>query len=135
MRKVKFRAWDIENLTMVYQNNEEYLIGYDGVDLYLAKEECFGGDLEWGTVEKAEFMQYTGLNDKNSKEIYEGDIVNWDKWDGHNLEKEKLKIIWITEEAGFYGIGTNDKTRIISLINSRVGLEVIGNIYENPELI
>lgn len=135
MRKVKFRAWDIEDLTMVYQNNEEYLIGYDGVDLYLAKEGYFGGDLEWSTVEKAEFMQYTGLNDKNSKEIYEGDIVNWDKWDGHNLEKEKLKIIWIREEAGFYGIGINDKTRIISLINSRVGLEVIGNIYENPELI
>ncbi len=32
MREIKFRAWDIDSLTMVYQNNEEYLIGYDGVE-------------------------------------------------------------------------------------------------------
>ena len=118
MKEVKFRAWDKRAEKMIYKH---HYISFEG-ELYPYNKNLV-------------LMQDTGLKDKNGTKIYGGDIVNWDKWDGHNLKKEKFEIVWITEEAGFYGIGINDKTRIISLINSRVGLEVIGNIYENPELL
>lgn len=74
--------------------------------------------------------QYTGLKDKNNTRIYEGDIVTWDKWDGHSLYKLKLKIMWIDNNASFYGVCVNDDTQFLSLLNSNVGMEVIGNIHD-----
>jgi uncharacterized phage protein (TIGR01671 family) len=77
-------------------------------------------------------MQYTGLHDKNGKEIYEGDIVKF--------ENIKAKIIY-----GFCGFefewidGYTDKIRLCKteplFKNVSLIFEVIGNIYENPELL
>ncbi|MGA1047841.1 MAG: YopX family protein [Minisyncoccia bacterium] len=71
-------------------------------------------------------MQFTGLKDKNGVEIYEGDIV---KYIGQlNPDRYKLFIIeWDDKLAGFYaGGGQIQRTK---------GYEVIGNIYETPELL
>ena len=119
MREIKFRAWDGEEMryTFSVQSNG------DGV-LYS------GGIVDW------KLMQFTGLKDKNGKEIYEGDIVNIPLF-GNCI------IIWNESICAFQyayhaiGKGTSIGGRMTNTLYSyeQQKYEVIGNIYENPELI
>ena len=108
MREIKFRAWDKENEAMVYPKG----ILFDARVVYFS---C--GTLE--PHEGYELMQYTGLNDKNGTEIYEGDIL---------LSGDLVDVVTFSEgcfhlkNAGY-------------LISELRVYEVIGNIYENPELL
>jgi hypothetical protein len=74
--------------------------------------------------------QYTGLKDKNNKEIYEGDIIQEDDPDG----KINYLIEWKEKEANFSAIDGTKTLRLYG-IYWKHNCEVIGNIYENPELI
>jgi hypothetical protein len=67
-------------------------------------------------------MQFTGLKDKKGKEIYEGDLV------GTHLAA--LQVIWVTEAAGYRARSVHGVEYFLTR-----ELEVIGNIYENPELL
>lgn len=74
--------------------------------------------------------QYTGIDDKNGKEIYEGDIVKYRDSRGQHIEKV------IFDKGCFYaGMHWGSSTRVApKLINTRI-TEVIGNAYDNPELL
>jgi uncharacterized phage protein (TIGR01671 family) len=125
MRDIKFRAWDSRKKIMV----ELTLLGlqyrfYDDLTVY-------GVDLENGNVAKAKenkvpVMQYIGLKDKNGKQIFENDLVEYNE----NL----YQVEWDEETASFLLQGV-----IIAELESfpidEEDLLIIGNIYENPELI
>ena len=108
MREIKFRAWWNDTGLPVEDFNDEYIID-------ACNDEVF-------TVE-----QFTGLHDKNGKEIYEGDILE-------NPDYEETFIVEYHEGmAGYVGWG-DDKIAGCYLITDDE-IEVIGNIHENPELL
>lgn len=87
-------------------------------------------DLGFGVIgdDKCVLMQYTGLTDKNGKEIYEGDIVKSEQW------TPEIYRVWFSRGGFCFSNDTTD----IEYVNDAKYLEqfeVIGNIYENPELL
>ena len=90
--------------------------------------------------------QFTGLHDKNGKEIYEGDIILFQKfsnWDDDSMKRHKATVIfkegcfmWEILEFGKKSVTYYaNATEPLRNTNSIWGLEVIGNIYENQELL
>ena len=124
MREIKFRAWDKQEKRMFDVLGISW---YDGVIF----ESYADAGVEWYSKEIKHnisdciLMQYTGLKDKNGKEIYEGDIVR--DQDG-NLYQVKYAKYYI------YPFGAIFPHRPKEIVNE-YECEVIGNIYENPELL
>lgn len=123
MREIKFRAWN-EKLKMMspafHLNMEEMPTGYGGEILV----NFIDGQLS-EMIEKCELMQYTGLKDKNGREIYEGDIVKFHMFNSVGV------IEWNKRTAEFLARRNNGWTEF----GGYQDMEVIGNIYENPELV
>ncbi len=107
-REIKFRAWDKEDQCMRYS-----------LEL----------DCKWNIIlclscpERYQVMQYTGLKDKNGKEIYEGDILEWGD--------EGSQVVWRENDAMF------EIERIFNGFSTREVCEytIIGDIYSTPELL
>lgn len=118
MREIKFRAWDGERLRKVNT------IGWvdDGVDFVTTPRYS-------GPVEDFILMQYTGLKDKNGVEIYEGDILF------HTLQGRRKVFYPYSETVASYGLRDIDNGFGSTLQDSHAIWEVIGNIYENKELL
>jgi len=123
-REIKFRAWDTEHDQMLdddeVMSTSKYL-NYVFVD---AKEH--------GLI----YMQYTGLHDKNGKEIYEGDIINLPDYQFNPVQASFMQgVFGVTgADSGHYPLRAFSKTGSSS-IEIESPMEVIGNIYENPELL
>ena len=117
MRIIKFRvwAWDTEiNKIVVYIDKIDFREGYA---FYCDEKE------EWQRVRLQHLMQYTGLLDKNKKEIYEGDIV---KFNNLNCVVKQEFGAWV----GSY-FGSNELIFFNELANDNNDFEIIGNIYED----
>ena len=114
---IKFRAWDKENKEMV----EVELLG---------KRVLLVKDGEWENIENFEVMQYTGLKDKNGKEIYEGDLLK-------HPTGVVAEIKYENDVASFVAVYTaNDDMEMNHLDREIIKkCEVVGNIFENPELL
>ncbi len=125
MREIKFRAWDNENKQMLEVQELDYEDSYDGQPMIRTTKYN-----DYFDTEDMLLMQYTGLHDKNGKEIYEGDIVKVRKYS--SFETEVVKF----DKGCFYaGMHYGSSTRTtLKLIQPKM-TEVIGNIYENKELL
>ena len=126
-RTIKFRAWD--GVKMRFPSRNLYIENYDGCPQWQ-----FGDDItpmnEWIV------MQYTGLEDKNGKEIYEGDIVCVPDYQYDPTNKNAPNELHIVKYAdGCYRLGDNFLDSDYLNEYSREDTEVIGNVWENPDLI
>jgi len=133
-REIKFRAWDKVSKLMIYGFWIGSITGMVRLVVQQAKDgsEVILGEL----INDLELMQFTGLKDKNGKEIYEGDLFDCIyKFDG--CKKHKLEVIWNEESAGFKlkNHGECHQPNVSKTMWDLERLEVIGNIYENPELL
>lgn len=84
------------------------------------------------TFGKVQLMQYTGLKDKNGKEIYEGDICKYDNGITNSIPYI-FTVHWDSVKARFCEANEGNKTDGSFLYSDKT--EVIGNIYEHPELL
>lgn len=143
-----FRAWDKE-----YE--EMYLV--DEINFDCGEFESIGDGITFlRGADKVELMQSTGLHDKNGKEIFEGDILKFnDEWadygyegyvegsiDGINYVEIKAEITCFTfgktriPESSLTDLVGNERYSFEELVNEKsYEFEIIGNIYENPELL
>jgi hypothetical protein len=118
-REIKFRAWDGQSMSADWEIGDE-VVRFNGAIGYreICKEIPF-----W------EVMQFTGVHDKNGREVYEGDIL---------ADPERKLLPWEVVNNGYaFGVRhTNNKE--IFMVASKYYFEdrqVIGNIYEHPLLL
>lgn len=123
MREIKFRAWDKQGKGKFV--NVRYANLHDGT-LYTPDDDS--PDLDMIVL-----MQCTGLKDKNGVEIYDSDLL---KARDDTAEESPMLVVWIDELASF---GLRKKgwmhTHYFQEAVNPSECEVIGNIYENPELL
>jgi uncharacterized phage protein (TIGR01671 family) len=121
MRLKKFRAWYDNSQTWVY-----FTIGETWTEL---EKEVY----EQLCLDGKEFYQFTGLTDKNGKEIYEGDIVIGIEYSpfnfNANLEETKGEIVF---DEILFGYCITDGNKPISHMDE---IRIFGNIHQNPELL
>lgn len=126
-REIKFRGWDVKTKVMVYDYaiNDLSNGGIRIIDFHPRMSEQYHG--QW------ELMQYTGLKDRNGKEIYEGDVYK------PPIATQLFQIMFI---AGAFCAGRSEKDAVPfgwedEAIDTDWAseVEVIGNVYENPELL
>lgn len=156
MREIKFRVWDKSNKQMID------LVGFAFPDLvrdesgerdFLGFMGGFGGTIK-GKESQFDLLQYVGLKDKNGKEIFEGDVVK-KTFGSFSIDFEVG--IRSGDKEGIFSIGYNNLHCCYGLFKGlgfvdgimaseydkkgarhtgwqSTDIEVIGNIYENPEL-
>lgn len=122
-RELKFRVWD--------DLNKKWLFGYEHPNLggfsMMGEVMCFGeyhrmlNSFSLDDWDKIKIMQFTGKKDKNGKDIYEGD-----------MNQDRGIVKWNTDSASFVWDYNND---LHCFEEESEWCEIIGNIFENPELL
>lgn len=144
MREILFKAKRLDNGEWVegylFETNDNSYIAYNGQfddDLFLSPQNIFI------PIDKSTICQYTGLTDKNGNKIWENDVV---KCVDVNAETEFFAVVEFGNPNGYYSWGyqlkhiCGDKPNLdillwIDMEEAGATCEVIGNIFDNPELI
>lgn len=145
MRQIKFRAWDKKDKKYLYSDKQEFICTTHsnglGVTIPFDIDEKYGPDvdgIDWADADllmgRYELEQFTGLYDKNGKEIYENDILEF--------EGKTLVVIWVEDWCQFtmqrvedYKSNAEDWCHYDLFKSLSDKYEVIGNIHENKELL
>ncbi|OFI48843.1 hypothetical protein BG261_05490 [Floricoccus tropicus] len=140
MREIKFRAYSKEKCEM-FKSEDVVSIDFTDkmIELYRSDDGLYENpDSRWETLylDELELMQYTGLKDKDGAEIYEGDIVSYNFFEFSFIGVVKNDCYCFYIEDVFDD--THDFDDFVDTTNGTPkcdDLIVIGNIYENPELL
>lgn len=134
-RQIKFRAWDMVAELMIYSDQQYGLYFfefYDGeLGCFYINEKSYSNSIDEPPEPHCDklnnLMQFTGLHDKDGREIYEGDICENCDWEsGTNAYNYIIEVVKYDEDtASFYGWNYN---------RGGMSCKVIGNIFEHPEL-
>lgn len=118
MREIKFRAWDKINKDM-----------FNVESINFQERRVYKDTVSYRKFEDIDLMQYTGLKDKNNKEIYEGDILF------ESFGERYYKVVFENGSfrAEFEGEFEEHSFDLIDVVAQ--GCKIVGNIYENPELL
>lgn len=146
MREIKFRAWDLTEKVML-TSKDMYDIGNPFTEIHVANGDQ---DYRVNDDKETEFipMQFTGLHDKNGKEIYEGDVIRLSEGHPHWISKN-MKVVFYQGSFCIEIIGHDyhfdTPTAFITYFDACENhdlpepytqyIEVIGNVYENPDLL
>lgn len=127
MRDIKFRVWDNERNAMLNSKSVD-------IDFFEGKIEITSDTIRYDEVytdeiKDFELMQYIGLEDKNGREIYEGDIITI------TLDTGNVITGSVGMNNGQWSIKYYDRYYSLVSIWYEIKPEVIGNIYENSELL
>lgn len=153
-REIKFRAWDKKNECYLYDIQRAYdmlsgCVKYDDGEDAVYEEECFAGFLD---NEQYIIEQYTGLHDKNGREIYEGDLfehrfgyVVFDDPPHDEMGTECGVVVLEDGQFGvkipglgvynLYGLLLRDGHLDNMPKDDLFVMKIAGNIYENPEIL
>jgi len=130
MREIKFRVWDEKGKRMYPVND---------IDGFLQNTWfCPKGSDDGNWEDEVELMQYTGIKDDNDKEIFEGDVLRF--WDRDAIIADTDGEIGFVVSNKFNGWVVNkekydDEMSYYQTLAFCENYEIIGNIYENPELL
>lgn len=139
MREIKFRAWDKNKkriLPVTLMEFSEWWVScaYQE-DLHYGERNSFKNE----ETDRHILMQYTGLHDKNGKEIYEGDILCIEIHGDRDLKDKSViasgneAVVWQNSSFGVIWGNRREFTRFDGFANTT--FEVIGNTYENRGLL
>ena len=143
MREIKFRAWDKEYEEMLYQDQNttrnngimycQIMFDDMGHSVYVG----YYGEGGCSERKNTDLMQFTGMKDSNGVEIYEGDIVKTESLCNDHSQKGAIAIKVVKFWCGSYHLCELNQDSGANLFGVLVvsRAEVIGNIYENPELL
>jgi len=132
MREIKFRAWAGKQMwtDVAVFNNDAYVWNYEEMSLV-----PLFSDAQVRLYGKPILMQYSGLKDKNGREIFEGDICHYiDYYCGDHppcFHKSGVGEVVFDEEGAF---SVREATELTSAEILNLEYTVIGNVYQNPEL-
>jgi len=135
--EIKFRAWDKKRKMMLRDYKQLYNIYLDLNGNIKVHQYLSAMDFETSHNNRFELMRYTGLKDKNGKEIYEGDILK-SEYTSIGIPKEKNchPVFWGNGRWNCdHSINNCCKPWRGDLNDHHLSEEIIGNIYENPDLI
>lgn len=121
MRDIKFRAWDKFNKNVCKVKE----IDFERKTVTALYRNLLTNTYDFDEVE---LMQYTGLKDKSDKEIYKGDICV----DARGFQ---FVVTWDADNSRFLGRGIGKHKEYIRYVGQEPAVTVIGNKYENPELL
>lgn len=124
MEAPKFRAYDGGSLNRMYQP-DEVMVGNGNI--WIIDKDSVAGD--WIVNNDIHLMQSTGLVDKNGKEIFEGDVVKMTK----DVYSEPTYYKIVRHRGGAYRL--ESKQHGCELWLRHTDCEVVGNVYENQELL
>lgn len=134
MRTIKFRAKRSDTGEWVYgdliHRNDGDVAIYTNLDTWAENQDDVDAYGDSFRVDNSTVGQFIGILDKNGKEIYEGDIVEYTTCYFGNEKRHRKVVEWESFDSDDFGEPHN-----IGYFNLSEYMEVIGNIYDNPELL